>query len=119
MDLVNYEGRRYERNIGLKIMTAVNVLFAGICLFAWRVVGAFLADPMSAATWSPLNRFTRPELLNYPYILLWGLPAAGIGIAWIANTFGLKSLARFAIVLPLLLIALVAAWYEIHIRGPV
>lgn len=108
MSLSLSEGKRREP-AGLFALLAANLLFAGGCIFLWALMSLFLAAPMRWATAQGLG--PRPELLDYPFVLLWLLPVAGACGAWIAQNEQRPKLACLLAAFPLLVFALVAGWF--------
>ena len=94
------------------MMCWINVLFAVTVVFAWSLVGTWLADPISAAAESSVTTFSRPDLLEYPYLVLWMLPIAGSLTAWLADRMGLTMFAKVAVSYPLLLMGLSYVWFH-------
>ena len=59
------------------------------------------------ATWSSLGSIgRRPDMFEYPYVLLWALPLLGSGMASINKFLGFEHLANVAAVFPLSLFAM-------------
>jgi hypothetical protein len=95
-------------------MMAVNMVFAVAVLFGWTVLSAFVADPVAWATWMPVNLdVTSDEIFDYPYILLWFGPLAGVAISWMALNANKRALAYAGQFIPIGLIGLMLSWYYI------
>ena len=90
---------------------ALNACIAASMLFAWTIISVLVAEPVSWATWAPIERGTRPELFGYPFILLWGAPLAGIFMAWVSKNFHLRRLAYFSVLSPMFILALIFSYY--------
>lgn len=98
----------------LSTMAVVNLAFAVLNIFLWSVVALVLADPISWATWSPLGAVgQRPDLLEYPFVLLWALPLAGSAVAALNSFLGFKRMAKVAAMFPLSLFAVTVCWWAI------
>jgi hypothetical protein len=93
------------------LMTA-NGLFSTAIVFAWTYVALIVAEPMSWATWMPVSRgYGILGLLEYPFVLLWGLPLLGVLGAWMSMQARRKVLAYAFVGVPLVMLALVMGWY--------
>lgn len=91
----------------LSTMGVLNVAFAAANIFLWSFVALVVADPIGWATWSSLGSIGhRPDMFEYPYVLLWALPLLGTGMATINDFLGFKRLANVAAVFPLSLFAM-------------
>ena len=73
------------------------------------MLGAFAAEPVRWATVQGVG--SRPELLEYPFVLLWLLPVAGACAAWVAQKAERLKLAYFLAFYPLLYFGVVTGWY--------
>jgi hypothetical protein len=71
----------------------------------------YVAAPISWATWVPIDRGLRPQLLQYPFLLLWGAPTSGIIAALLANKFGCQRAAFAMVMLPIVMFGLTFGWY--------
>lgn len=87
----------------------VNGAFACVAIFWWTLISFFIAEPIKWATWTGIS--ARPELLEYPFSMLWMLPAAGICGAWLAKKAGRPRLAIRLAFFPILFIGLVLGWF--------
>ena len=100
------------RSRKLLALMAANAAFAMVMLFAWTVVSLFVAEPMSWATWMPISRgSTFEDVVRYPFVLLWLMPASGIAGAWFAMKAGRMPLAYACVGLPIVVMSLVFGWY--------
>lgn len=68
-----------------------------------------MAEPLSWAARE--NVGSLPELLDYPYVLVWLLPLAGAGTGWLAQRNDRARLACGLSGLPVLTLAFVLGWY--------
>lgn len=92
----------------------LNLGFSLACLLFWSPVSAIVAAPMSWATWSHLaSSASRPDLFEYPFVLLWLMPAAGTAAAFIGRQLGFRAFVKFALVFPPLLLCLTIGWWFI------
>lgn len=97
-----------------RVMGLLNLLFAAANIFFWSALALVIADPIGWATWSTLGSVSsRPDLFEYPFVMLWGLPLLGSGVAAINNFLGLKQLARVAALSPLLLFGTTLVWWSL------
>lgn len=114
MALSLYEGGKRQSNWPFVFM-AVNLLFAGGCMFWWSVMAIVLADAMSWATWSQLSR-TASEFYSYPFVLLWALPIGCSTVAWMFQKASNDRLATAAAMFPIMLLGFIVGWY--HLAPP-
>ncbi len=90
-----------------------NAVVAMTVLFAWTAVSLYIVEPIAWATWMPVRRGTTFEdLFEYPFVMLWLMPAAGIAGAWLALKLGRRFLALSSVMLPIALLALIFGWYH-------
>jgi len=95
----------------LALMMANGLLSTAI-VFAWTYVALVVAEPLSWATWMPVSRgYGLMGLLEYPFVMLWGLPLLGVFGAWMSMQAGRKTLAYAFVGVPLTMLALVLGWY--------
>ncbi|MCL4767633.1 MAG: hypothetical protein KJZ80_15510 [Hyphomicrobiaceae bacterium] len=109
MSLSLYEGRRRRDPAPLMALQAANLVFAASSVFLWALMSLFMAEPIRWATARGVGM--RPELLEYPFILLWLLPVAGACAAWVAQKAQRLKLAYFLAFYPILWFGLVVGWY--------
>ncbi len=106
-----YEGRGRQSNWPF-ILIGVNLVFTGICLFAWSAMSLLVADALSWATWGQIGR-TMPEFYSYPFLLVWGLPLAGSCAAWLCTKTRLDRVAFACAFLPISLFTTIIGWYNL------
>ena len=103
--------------LGKAFLTAMwlcNAVFALANVFFWSSLAVVLADPISWSTWSSMGGSARqPELLEYPFVVLWALPLAGSAIAALYSFLGFGRMARVAAMFPLALFAFTVGWWTI------
>ena len=103
----NQRARAFLSTVGL-----INLAFAAANVFLWSFVAVVVADPIAWATWSSFGSVSRrPDLLEYPFVMLWGLPLLGSGVATVNNFLGFKQMAKVAAVFPLTLFGLTLIWW--------
>jgi hypothetical protein len=103
------DGRLPRTLLGLMI---ANGCVALVAVVAWTAASLFVAEPMSWATWVPINRGdSLDDLMEYPFVLLWLMPAAGAGAAWLAAKLRNQMAAYASVGLPLVLLGLVFGWF--------
>ncbi len=96
----------------------VNAAFACAFAFAWTYVAFFVAEPLSWATWMPITRgYGIYGALEYPFVMLWGMPVLGICGAWLSLQAGRKTLAYAFVGVPLAMLALVMGWFYLTPSG--
>lgn len=97
----------------MTVLMLANAVIAMTVLFAWTAISLYLVEPIAWATWMPVRRGTRFEdLFEYPFVMLWLMPAAGIAGAWISLKLGRRALAITCVTLPIALLALIIGWYN-------
>ncbi len=105
--------RPRDKRFKYRVLMVANGLFALVALFSWTFVSYIVAAPISWATWSPLTNGVTPPFYEYPFILLWGMPAVGIGCAWLADKSGNLKLAKGIALMPVLVLSIIFGWYYI------
>lgn len=110
MSLSLYEGKR-QGSTPLKVLVSANVVLGLCALLFWELMSILIAEPILWATGQ--GGGTRPELLDYPFVLIWLLPIACACIAWIASKVEWMKLAHFVAFYPLLYLGLVVGWYHL------
>jgi hypothetical protein len=108
MALSIYEGRGRADPWPMYV-SGINLAFAGICIGAWGFVALFVGEAVSWATWMPMS--SRPEFLEYPFLLLWALPVGFSCLAWVSQKAGRDRLALGCAVMPVILFSLMIGWY--------
>ena len=111
MSVSIYTGSRRFNKKPLLFLMMLNACFAVSVLFAWTLISVFVAEPVAWATWAPIARGARPELFGYPFILLWGLPIAGVFLSWVAKNFHNCKLAYFSSMAPLLFLSTIFLYF--------
>jgi hypothetical protein len=109
MTLSLYEGRPRRNSRVLSGLLVANATFALSSLSWCTFMSLFVAEPMRWATWHGLG--SRPELLDYPFVLLWLLPVGGVCVAWLADKGDNRRLAYFFALFPLLFLGLLFGWF--------
>ncbi|MGD9803522.1 MAG: hypothetical protein AB7E81_18730 [Hyphomicrobiaceae bacterium] len=95
----------------LSLMIA-NSLFSTAIVFAWTYVSLVVAEPLSWATWMPVSRgYGLTGLIEYPFVMLWGMPLLGVFGAWLSLQARRRSLAFAFVAVPLVMLAFVMGWY--------
>jgi hypothetical protein len=111
MPLSCYEGIRSRGYKRLTALIITNGIFAFLVVFAWTFMEWYVAAPISWATWVPINRGPKPQLLEYPFLLLWATPSFGIVAALLANKFGRRRTAFAMAMMPIVMFGLTFGWY--------
>ncbi len=97
----------------MTVLMLANAVIAMTVLFARTAISLYLVEPIAWATWMPVRRGTSFEdLFEYPFVMLWLMPAAGIAGAWISLKLGRRALAITCVTLPIALLALIIGWYN-------
>lgn len=96
----------------MTFLMLANAVIVLTVLFAWTTVALYIVEPVTWATWMPVQRGTSFEdAFEYPFVVLWLMPAAGIVGAWLSLRLGRRSTALFCAIAPIALLALVFGWY--------
>jgi hypothetical protein len=90
-------------------LVMIDGVFAMLALLWWHLMSVFLAEPMRWATWAAVP--PKPAMLDYPFLLLWLLPSAGICAAWFAKKARHERLACWFAVFPILYLGILVAWF--------
>jgi hypothetical protein len=110
MSLSLYEGKRRDLT-PLKLLVTANVVLGLCAVLFWEPMSVLIAEPILWATGQGIGM--SPELLDYPFVLIWFLPIACACVAWIAGKVGWTKLAYLAAFYPLLYLGLVFGWYHL------
>lgn len=111
MALSLYSNKRHFDTRPITALMVINAIFASTVLTAWTVIAVFVAEPISWATWAPLSPGSQPDLFDYPFVLLWGLPLSGIFVSWVANKFYSRTIAYLGSLSPILVLSLVICYF--------
>jgi len=107
-----YQGKRRQDDRMIRILSLANGLVAISVLSAWTVVSILLAEPVTWATHAPLSIGSRPDVTDYPFVLLWLGPCIGMAVSWLANKSGIRGVAYAALWVPLGLLIIVVLWFN-------
>ena len=113
---ISYYGDRAGASIRptsfMTFMMLVNAVIAMTVLFAWTAISLYIVEPIAWAMWMPVRRGTSfEELFEYPFVLLWLMPLAGVASAWLGLKFGRRAMALTCLMLPVALLGLIFGWY--------
>ena len=98
----------------LILLAIVNAVFAGTMMSAWNYAQVFVAEPLAWATWMRVYRGgALLDIFNYPFVLLWLMPACGIAIAVVAGEGRRWSMAWAALMLPIIILGVTIGWFYI------
>jgi hypothetical protein len=96
----------------MTLLMLVNAVIAMTVLFAWTAISLYIVEPIAWATWMPVRRGTSfEELFEYPFMLLWLMPLAGVAGAWVGLKFGRRTFALTCLILPVALLGLIFGWF--------
>lgn len=87
----------------------INLCFAGLTLTGWAMLYPIVAGPLRWGTGQPVA--SHPEPLDYPYCILWVLPLAAVGLAWLLRSEGQRSWAIVVAAAPLVFLTILVACY--------
>lgn len=113
MSISIYEGKVRRNTRPLQMLMAVNVLFAAAVVFAWAILSWFVAEPVAWATWGSLYKGSKPDLMDYPFVMLWAGPIGLACLAWLAMKGDYMQLAYTATLLPGVMLGLILGWYHL------
>jgi hypothetical protein len=105
-----YDGRAFDPNRFVRLMSFVNITFAGVVLFAWPQIAGYLDGPMSLAADAGIAR--QPQFDEYPYVLLWTVPIISTLGSWIAARSGSFGFAKFLTAYPAVVILGAVFWFH-------
>ena len=99
-------------------------LLADIAMFmavvlAWPLVHPLFGATVEWAVGQSAHHAAWQDMLNYPYVLLWGMPLGGSIVAWSAMRANSHQLALISAALPVVLFALAICWFDfapMHLR---
>ncbi len=114
--LITYyqDGSRATRQFApiLSLFLTLNSLFSFCILFAWTYISYIVSEPLSWATWMPINRgYGLLGVLEYPFVLLWLFPLIGVAGAWTAVKARKTTLAYSFAAIPVVTLLLIFGWY--------
>ncbi len=96
----------------LTFLMLTNAVIGLTVLFAWTAVSLYIVEPIAWATWMPVQRGTSFEdLFEYPFVMLWLMPAAGIVGAWLSLRMGRRGAALMCAIMPIAVLALIFGWF--------
>lgn len=98
----------------LRAIISLNLIFGTTVLSAWTSVAAYIVEPIAWMT--GFRVYPSDDLLSlveYPFVLHWGLPFGAIPAAWVACNAKLRSVAYASAVLPIVLYGSMFAWYHL------
>lgn len=109
-DLI-YDGSRSHRfRSSAMLLVSVNILFALACTLAWQIMQTFVGAPLVWAADHVLG--SRPDLFDYPFIMLWGTPAVFGSAAWLLLRIGEARASYYLALFPIVYIgAIIAVYY--------
>jgi hypothetical protein len=113
--LHTYDLWRPKHTALFKALAVTNGGFAIAVVCVWTIASIILADPISWATWSIIERGDASSLLRYPINLLWMLPVVSLLSGWAARRAHKERLALGLMTLPILLFGLTIIMY--HLLG--
>jgi hypothetical protein len=117
MSLSYYEGKRPRSLPTLLALMWANALFAAAVVFGWAFLAWVIAEPTAWAARTPIPHRSTPDLFEYPFLLLWAMPAAGVAGAWVAEKLGRRGLAYAVALLPILYFNVIFGWFYLSPAG--
>ena len=107
-----YEGRRDYKSNFVNAMILLNVAFTALVIFQWPMIAHYIADPMGAAAGQSMSDRNTPDLIDYPYSILWTMPVICALFAFLGMKSGWVSFSKFVSLFPAALIGLSCFWYQ-------
>ena len=107
-----YEGRRDHKSKFVNAMILLNVAFTALVIFQWPLIASWIADPMGAASGQAMSDRTTPDLIDYPYNLLWTMPVVCALFAFLGMKSGWTAFSKFVSFFPVAHIGLSCLWYQ-------
>jgi hypothetical protein len=104
-----YDGQRKVRSRLAYALMWANALFAAAVVLYWTGVSLVLEEPFRWATGEGVS--PSPQLLEYPYLLLWIVPLGAATIGWLSIKGEMPALGRFVGIYPLLFLCLMVGWF--------
>ena len=95
----------------LRMLCGFNVLLIAVSLAAWSSIVRIAADPLQWATWQYVS--PRPGYRGYPLVMVWGLPLAGLLVAWALQRGGSTRIAVWAAGFPLLYLGTLGVCFHV------
>ncbi len=109
---IDYQSDSTKLSRFVVALMLVNTGFAAMVLGGWTYMSQFAEEPVAWATWHRVYRSGQPsEIFDYPYVLLWMMPAGAVLIAWVASKAKSRGLSLASLTLPILLNAMVMGWF--------
>lgn len=97
---------------GMAAMMCINAAISLSILFAWTYLALFVAEPFAWATWMPVNRgYGVKGVFDYPFLMLWLMPALGVFGAWVGLKGGRKAMAYSFLCIPPVMLMLIVGWF--------
>jgi hypothetical protein len=109
MDLTADNKRRRRNSRFLALLFAINGLFVAGVLLWWHGLAIYMSEPVRWATWQAMG--PRPSILDYPFFLLWTLPAGAVLCSWFAKKFGNMRMACGVAFFPVFYLGLILGWF--------
>jgi hypothetical protein len=97
------------RRLGAILALDAAVTTAGLAVP--ETMARLLAGPLQWATGDYVS--VKSGVLDYPYGLIWGLPLAGMAIAWLLRQGGLNRPALWVAALPIVFLAMVVGGFRL------
>ena len=95
----------------LAVAMLVNAAFAGGVIMRAEATALLLVDPIRWATWTAMS--SRPDLFEFPFVMLWAMPVLAVGIAWVLKTGGALRVAVWVSCFPLLYLGTLFGCYHV------
>jgi hypothetical protein len=109
MELTAENRRRKRSSRFLTALIGINGLFVAGVLLWWHWMSVVMSEPVRWATWQAMG--PRPSIMDYPFLLLWALPLAGVAGSWFARKFGNMRMACGLAFFPVFYLGLIVGWF--------
>ena len=105
------EARKAHLDRRMRVVAMLNIVFSALMLGLWSDIPSTIAEPVRWATWTPLR--AHPDLLEFPFVMLWGLPLAGVALAWPLRQGGSSRLALWVASFPMLYLGILIGCFYV------
>lgn len=110
MSLSYYDTERKPRLFLARLWMCANAVLACAMAFYWTRVSIPVIEPFNWAMRDSVS--PQPQLLEFPYMLLWSTPLICMMIGWAAMQLKQESIARIVGGYPTMMLVLMVGWHS-------
>jgi hypothetical protein len=110
MSLSYYDTERKPRVALARLWIFANIVLACAMSLYWTVFAVSVGEPFRWAMRDGVS--PQPQLLEFPYMLLWSTPLICMMIGWAAMHLKQDSIARIVGGYPTMMLMLMVGWYN-------